>query len=103
RLPLGIVYCVAADGVDRIRAAEDEMVGGIGIALAPEPVRVRQKREPLARLVDLDSAAILIFAFAEHSMAEDEEAAGRTLDRDLPLQRRLVAGGDRPAAHESAR
>src|SRR6185295_18284967 len=80
----------------------DEMVDGIGIALAPEPVRVRAEREALARVVDLDAAGMLELALPEHDMAVDEETAGRAFDRDLPLQRRIVAGGYRMNADRAA-
>src|SRR6185295_17204826 len=92
RLAIRVEQFVAADRVDRIGRGSDEMVDGIRIALAPQPLRVRAEREALARFVDLDAAGMLELALAEHDVAEDEKAAGRALDRDLPLERRIVAG-----------
>ena len=46
--------------------------------------------------VDLDAAGMVELALAEDEVAEDQEAAGRALDRDAPLHRRVVARGDGP-------
>src|SRR5262245_40873861 len=70
------------------------MVDGIGIALAPEPVRVWTECEPFAAGVDLDAAGMVKLAFAKHDVAKDEETTGRSVDRDLPLQCRIIAGCD---------
>ena len=49
RLPVGVEQLVAADRLDRVGRAGDQMIDRVGIALAPEPVRVGPEGDALAR------------------------------------------------------
>ena len=91
RLAVDVEQLVAADRLDRIRRAADEVVDGVRIALAPERGRVGAEGDPPGVGVDLDPPGMVELALAEDEAAEDQEPAGRALDGDAPLHRRVVA------------
>ena len=73
---VGVEQLVAADRLDGVGRAGDEMVDGLGIALAPEPVRVGAEGDALACRRRSRPGRRVELALAEDEMAEDEEAAG---------------------------
>ena len=85
RLAVGVEQLVAADRLDRIRRAGDQMVDRVRVALAPERGRVRAEGDPPVVGVDLDAPGMVELALAEDEAAEDQEAAGGALDGDAPL------------------
>ena len=95
RLAVDVEKLVAADRLDRVRRAGHEMVDGVRIALAPERGRVGAEGDAAAVGVDLDPPGVIELALAEDEAAEDQEPAGRALDGDAPLHRRIVARSHR--------
>ena len=90
---------VAAHRRDLGRGVGDQVIDRVGIGPAPERVRIGPEADPPGAGIDGDAAAMVQLAFAQDEAAEDQEAAGRAFDRDAPLHRGRVAGGDGADGH----
>ena len=66
----------AADRLDHARRRSDEMLHGVRILPAPEPIRIGAQADPFRRFVDLHAAAMLKVPLAQDQMAEDVKRQG---------------------------
>ena len=76
RASIGVQQFIAANLLDRIGCADNEMIHGLRIALTPQCIWVGTKRDLLARRVNLDLASVVEFALAQDKMAEYEKPTG---------------------------
>ena len=64
---------IATDGLKRLGRRRDHNISCLRESLSPEPGRVRPEGRPLSGSVNLDQPVMVVFAFAEHQMAGDQE------------------------------
>ncbi len=82
---------VAGPAATSRRRGDDDAIRACGKARPQSQSAPGAETDPLGRAVDRDRAALLIFALAEHEMADDEEAARAALGGHLPLHCGSVA------------
>ena len=83
---------VAANSLDGSGRARDEVIDGIRVALAPEPVRIRAEGNALRSAVDFDAPGMGQVVLTENEMAKHQEAARLALNLDRALQRGVITG-----------